>query len=143
MIPIKRTVISVVILVILVISFYYISKTISSITGKSIFEWVVDKVSENDEPGFTVEIEERNLDNFARCLNGKGTTLYIEEGCPYCLEQKRDFDSSFKYLNVIDCSQESEECSELEGVPAWEIKGLIIYGRQSIERLSRLTKCEI
>ena len=129
-----KVLMSIAILAVLVIGFYYITKTISAVTGKSILGWLIKE-----------DIEEEKLNDFAKCLSEKGVVLYVRNGCPHCKAQEEDFRSGLQYLTITECSQNVEKCSELIGVPAWEIPGKedFIYGRQSLEELSELTGCEL
>lgn len=135
--PMVKVLMSIAILAILVVGFYYITKTISAVTGKSILGWLIKTDAD--------ENENQKLDDFAKCLTEKGVVLYIKNGCPHCRAQEEIFEDSIDYLNIIECSENVEKCSELIGVPAWEIPGKedFVYGRQSFEELSELTGCEL
>ena len=135
--PIMKVIISIGLLLVLTLGFYYITKTISSVTGKSILGWII---KEDD-----CEKDVDKLECFAKCLTDKGIVLYSNPGCPHCKAQKQDFEDAVQYLNIIECSQNPEKCSQLRGVPAWEIQGQeeLIYGRQSLKKLSELSGCEL
>ena len=120
------------ILVFLVLAFYFASKTITAVTGKSILGWLV---KENVKSG--------NLDEFAQCLSEKGARMYGRNTCPHCINQKALFGDSFNYIDYIECSSSPEQCAGLEGVPAWKIKEETIYGVQSLEKLAELTNCKL
>tara|TARA_Y100000310_G_C20604940_1_gene775028 strand:+ start:1029 stop:1436 length:408 start_codon:yes stop_codon:yes gene_type:complete len=130
-----KILISIGILIILVVGFYYTTKTISQVTGSSILGWIIG-----------VNREDGELDDFAKFLTEEGVVLYSREGCIHCKAQKSDFGTSVQYLTIVECSENAEICEEknLIGVPAWEIPGQddLIYRRQSIEELAELTGYE-
>lgn len=121
--PQMKIVLTFLLILVLTTSFYVVSKKISSLTGKGISE--------------TTKSE---LDDFAKCLTGKGVKLYVGEGCELCDTQKRYFGSSVEYLNVIDCSENT--CEQLKEMPAWEINGEIYYGIKSLKELIEISGCE-
>lgn len=43
------------------------------------------------------------IDNFAKCLTEKGSTMYGVFWCPHCAKQKKMFGSSFKLVNYVEC----------------------------------------
>lgn len=132
--PVIRISLTIVILLLLVVSFYFISRTVSQITGKGILGWVI-----NPEP----ENKDNALDNFAKCLTERGAELYINEGCSYCQKQKNMFGSSLQYLNIIRCEEYGAACTEkgIEGVPTWIINREKYTGVQSLEKLSEISGC--
>lgn len=134
--PLVKVIISIAVLVFLSLAFYFTSNYISSTTGKGIFGWVI-----KDNQDASVN----NLDAFAKCLTEKGAIAYVREGCSYCKQQKEKFGSSLQYLNIVECTTEPTVCLGLEGVPAWHIseKTDLIYGVQSLEKLSELSGCEL
>ena len=71
----------------------------------------------------------------------KNSVIYISTGCSACAYQEKLFGDNFKYLNTIDCAIDSDQCSEITGVPTWIISGEKITGVQSIETLKQLTGC--
>lgn len=77
-----------------------------------------------------------------KCIASK-STLYFKTGCPYCEEQEELFGKNFKYLNVVNCTEEPGVCAiaGITGVPTWVIDGKNIEGVQSIEELKELTGC--
>lgn len=123
----KEILISLAVLVVLVVVFYIIASTITRLTGFTI----TGKAIYSD-----VELED-----FVRCLNNEGIKLYFSPTSSECKSQKKLFKDAFPYLDIIDCSL--EDCSDLEEVPAWEIDGKVIYGKQEIKNLEELTGCKI
>ncbi len=84
-----------------------------------------------------------NVDeNLAKCI-AKNSIVYISNGCVACNKQENIFGDNFKYLNLIDCTEEPEKCREdgIVRVPTWIINGEKIEGVQDIEKLKELTKC--
>lgn len=134
--PVIRTLITIGILIILVISFYYASKTISEVTGKSILGWLIKTNVDRDE--------DEKLDNFAKCLTDKGAVLYIKNGCRHCKAQEEDFGTAIQYLKIVECTEQIQLCEEkqLIRVPAWEIDGKLYYGRTELQDLAKLAGCE-
>ena len=137
--PVVKVIITAFILVILVIGFYFATRTISAATGKSILGWVISGISGINSGQNAGNIED--MDDFAKCLTEKEAKIFIRNGCGYCTTQKELFGDSFQYLNSIECTEKPDLCSLLKGVPAWQINEEIIYGVQSLEELSRLSGC--
>jgi len=75
-----------------------------------------------------------------KCIASK-STLYISNGCSACAYQESLFKDTFKYLKTVDCAKESERCTDLIGVPTWEINGEKRAGARTIEELKELTGC--
>lgn len=96
---------------------------------------------------FFVKEKEPNtrLDSFAKCLTEKGVVMYGTYWCSHCKAEKERFGDSFKYINYVECSEETEKCElkGIEGVPAWEINGVIYEGEQGLQKLSELSGCEV
>ena len=61
------------------------------------------------------------LDNFARCLTGKGATMYGAYWCPHCQNEKRAFGSSFGLVQYVECTKETARClgAGIKGYPTW------------------------
>lgn len=133
MISIKKIGLTVIILIILVIGFYYVTKTISNITGKSIFGL------------FVKNPDTENLDAFASCLTEKKVKMYGTDWCHYCQNQKELFGDSFKFINYINCDKKKQECITVgvEGYPTWEINNKLYPGVQQLTKLAELTGCSI
>ncbi len=132
-----KVIISIALLVVLTIGFYYASKAISNVTGKSILGWVIDSF---------LGKKDKNLDLFVKCLNEKEIVLYIEKGNSECEEQKEIFKNSIDNLNLVDCSFKSSLClsKNIKELPAWEFSEKeIIYGKKSLEEISEISGCVI
>lgn len=88
--------------------------------------------------------EENALDVFARCLTEKGITMYGAYWCPHCQNEKAAFGDSFKYVNYVECTQETQKCLEqkIEGYPTWIFAdGKRLVGEQGIEKLAKESGC--
>lgn len=86
-----------------------------------------------------------NLDEFAKCLTEKDTVMYGTYWCSYCKAEKESFGSSFKYINYVECSEQTKICEDegIDGVPAWKIGGEFYEGLQGLDRLSELSGCAL
>lgn len=87
----------------------------------------------------------KKYESFAKCLTEKNVTMYGTEWCSHCKAQKRDFGSSFEYVNFVDCDKQMNLClaNKVKVYPTWIIDGEIIAGDQNLEYLSELSGCEI
>ncbi len=65
----------------------------------------------------------KNFDDFAKCLTQKGAVMYGAVWCPHCKEQKAAFGDSFKYINHIECPDNTQLCIDkgIQGYPTWII----------------------
>lgn len=72
---------------------------------------------------------------------GEHSVLYVQAGCIHCREQEDLFGVNIKYLNIVDCLKDTQECInlEIERTPTWIINGQKYVGVQSIEELKELT----
>jgi hypothetical protein len=122
----KRIIITFVVLAAIVVGLYFLANAVTKYTGYSITENA---------------ISEAGLEDFARCLTEKGVKMYGSVTCLHCANQKALFKDAFKYINYIECLSNPEQCSGLEGVPAWEINGKIAIGEQSLNKLAELSGC--
>ncbi len=90
-------------------------------------------------------------DDFAKCLTQNKVTMYGAFWCPHCQAQKKEFGSSFKYVDYTECSlpdgkSQTEICivKNITGYPTWEFKdGSRIDGQTSFAVLSDKTGCEV
>jgi glutaredoxin len=86
------------------------------------------------------------LDAFAECLTAKGFTMYGLSSCPHCTAEKQLFESSFKYVNYVECSTDPQKCTadNVEAVPTWiEPDGQRLVGTQTLEALSGASGCKL
>lgn len=134
--PQIKVLISIVILLVLVGLFYFTTQTITRVTGKSIFGWLIK--------------EQLNLDDFAKCLSVKGAKMYGAYWCSHCQNQKKEFGDSWQYISYIECdprgeNSEYDSCLEkgIQGYPTWEINGKLYPGEQNLEKLAELSGCKL
>jgi hypothetical protein len=80
----------------------------------------------------------------AQCI-AENSVLYIQYGCHACAIQEDMFGDSYKYLNVVDCFYDMDECIEkgIEATPTWIIDGVKYRSVQEIGNLRVLTGCEL
>ncbi len=98
------------------------------------------------------------LDNFARCLTGKGATMYGAYWCPHCQNEKRAFGSSFRFVQYVECTEETARCLEagIKGYPTWTFPVLLVStesldrqeverfeGEQGLTKLSEISGCAL
>lgn len=96
-------------------------------------------------------VEERNYDEFAQCLTDKGFKMYGSVYCDHCEEQKEAFGSGWQYIDYVECSLpngpgQKAECYDagIRAYPTWELPdGTKVLGKQSFEKLSELSGCEL
>lgn len=81
-----------------------------------------------------------NDDDFFKCLS-KVSTLYVQKGCSHCVTQKNLLGEGIKYLNVVDCFDETEKCSKIAATPTWIINGEKLIGVHSLEKLKSISGC--
>ncbi|MCH7850268.1 MAG: hypothetical protein IH845_01345 [Nanoarchaeota archaeon] len=92
-----------------------------------------------------------SVDTFANCLTEKGAVMYGAFWCPHCAKTKKNFGSSFKFINYVECdprgdNEQSELClsKEIEKYDTWEFTdGSRVIGEPSFEVLSEKTGCRI
>ncbi len=95
---------------------------------------------------FKPEISEPGqYDIFAQCLTDAGVKMYGTEWCPHCKNQKKLFESSFEFIDYIDCDKNKQKCliEGIEGYPTWKLNGESYTGEQSLEALAQISKCEL
>lgn len=131
-----RIFVTIAILAGLVALFYFSAKTITNITGKSIFRWLIK--------------DSTNLEDFAKCLSVKGAKMYGAFWCGHCQNQKKSFGDSWKFVSYVECdprgeNPETELClsKKIQGYPAWEINNQLYPGEMSFEELAELSGCEL
>jgi len=86
-----------------------------------------------------------NVDAFAKCISEKGATFYGASWCGHCANQKQLFNSSFQYVNYVECTENEDLCKQkgVEAFPTWIINGTKYEGEQSFQQLSGLTGCPV
>lgn len=77
-----------------------------------------------------------------KCIAEK-SEFYVLSECPACKEQKKLFGENYYYLNITDCTFETEKCinTGIKRIPTWIISGKKYEGVQSIRELKELTGC--
>lgn len=86
------------------------------------------------------------LDDFAKCLATKGATMYGAYWCPHCQNEKAAFGSSFRYVNYVECTQETDKCNAagIQGFPTWIFSdGRRFEGEQGLNGLSSESGCPL
>lgn len=91
-------------------------------------------------------INTKNYDTFAQCLATKNMTMYGAVWCSHCKEQKALFGESFKFVPYVECSENPQGCMDkgVQAYPTWiDSSGVKYVGKQSLEKLSQITGCEL
>ncbi|MFO8016276.1 MAG: hypothetical protein R6U32_04175 [Candidatus Woesearchaeota archaeon] len=81
-------------------------------------------------------------EDVVQCI-ASNSEIYISTGCVACQAQEEMFGNHFESLDIIDCVQQGDKCSEanISAVPTWVINGERYRGVQPIEKLINLTGC--
>lgn len=86
-------------------------------------------------------------DAFAQCLTEKKITMYGAVWCSHCQDQKKEFGSAFKYVNYVECPDNTAICTAkaIKGFPTWmnEDGSKRLEGFQSFEKLAELSGCQL
>lgn len=91
------------------------------------------------------------LDTFAQCLTKSGAKMFGAYWCPHCLNQKKMFGDSWKYVNYVECSLpnkggQTQECKDenINGYPTWEFAdGSRLSGEVALSVLAQKSGCNI
>ncbi|PJA46955.1 hypothetical protein CO172_03305 [Candidatus Uhrbacteria bacterium CG_4_9_14_3_um_filter_36_7] len=94
------------------------------------------------------------LDSFASCLSQKEAKMWGTWWCPNCQAQKKDFGTSFRFIESIECSSPGQKnllpvCQNAQvwkgenpAFPTWEFAdGSTLIGRQPLSNLAEKTGC--
>jgi len=84
------------------------------------------------------------LDEFAQCVASKGLSMYGAYWCPHCQNEKAAFGDSFKYINYVECTVKTDECTAkgVEQFPTWIFAdGTKFVGEQGLSGLAKDTGC--
>jgi glutaredoxin len=92
---------------------------------------------------------QESVDEFAKCLTDNGAVMYGAFWCPHCARTKKNFGSSFRFIEYVECDprgddEQSEMCIEkgIDNYDTWEfIDGSRVIGEPSFEELSGSTGC--
>ncbi len=120
---------------------------IALIIGGGFFAYVLNnRVPNTNTTGDTnvVDTSLSKYDGFAQCLAQKKVTMYGAVWCSHCQNQKKEFGSSFKYVNYVECPENTKLCTEkgIEGFPTWiTADGQKLVGEQLLEALASTTGC--
>jgi hypothetical protein len=86
------------------------------------------------------------IDAFAQCLAAKDATMYGAYWCAHCKNQKQLFGDSFKYVNYVECTEETGKCLAVgvNAYPTWIFSdGQKHEGEMSFEELSAASGCPL
>lgn len=92
----------------------------------------------------TVSVADSPLDTFAKCVAGKGLTMYGAAWCSHCAAEKKAFGSSFKYIKYVECPDNVKLCTDLgiNGYPTWiDALGKKYEGEQGLKGVAKITGC--
>ena len=90
-------------------------------------------------------------DAFAQCLTDRGVIMYGAYWCPHCQNEKKAFGDSFRFVNYVECTQETGKClvEKINGYPTWIFPtssadgpdGGRFEGEMGLEKLSEASGC--
>jgi hypothetical protein len=94
--------------------------------------------------------QKAKVDVLAQCLTANGAKIYGAYWCPHCLDQKKEFGDSWKYVTYVECSLpdnagETQACIDagIRGYPTWEFAdGRRVSGKLSFEQLASYSNCK-
>lgn len=84
------------------------------------------------------------LDAFAKCITDKGGAMYGAYWCPHCQNEKAAFGDSFKYINYVECTVKTDECTAkgVQSFPTWIFSdGRKFVGEQGLTGLAKDSGC--
>ena len=89
-----------------------------------------------------------SYDTFAQCLTNKGAVMYGAEWCSHCKAQKAAFGDSFKFINYVECPENTQLCIDkgVQGYPTWLIgtsTKLDGFDDKTMQALSSATGCPL
>lgn len=91
-------------------------------------------------------IDNKNYDDFAKCLAQKNITMYGASWCPHCFDEKKGFGKSFQYVPYVECSDNPKKCTDvkIEKLPTWIFPdGRKLIGVQGLKKLSTESGCSL
>lgn len=83
-------------------------------------------------------------DDFAKCVANYGLTMYGAVWCPHCINEKKAFGDSFKYIKYVECPDNIKLCTDLgiNGYPTWiDSAGKKYEGEQGLTGIAKITGC--
>ena len=101
--------------------------------------------------GFAIFSGSSTYDEFAKCLTQNSVKMYGAYWCPHCAAQKKEFGSSFKYINYVECSLpnaagQNAVCNAagITGYPTWGFAdGKKVAAEMTLQQLSELSGCPL
>jgi parvulin-like peptidyl-prolyl isomerase len=121
----------------------------AGLRDKAVIINYMTKTEGNESVLIPLEETVTNLDDFAKCLTEKGTVFYGASWCTHCNNQKKMFGESLQYINYTECADEmqgqTKACDDagISGYPTWIINGQSYPGEQTLDRLAKLSGCEL
>jgi hypothetical protein len=88
-------------------------------------------------------------DAFAKCLADRGAVMYGAEWCGHCKENKAAFGDSFKFINYVECPDNTQVCTDngIQSFPTWLVgTSTRIVGFEkdkTMQELASSTGCEL
>jgi hypothetical protein len=91
------------------------------------------------------------MDAFARCLTAKHAKMYGAFWCPHCADQEAMFESSFRYVDYVECGikgsrAEAPQCIQAgaKHFPTWQFaSGERREGALPLQTLGEKTGCPL
>ncbi len=133
---IMSSILIVIIVILIIWIFVYFNSENKPVVNGEITNIATSTVIEGDSP----------LDIFAKCVTDYGLTMYGAVWCSHCLNEKKAFGESFKYINYVECPDNIQLCVDagINGYPTWSDKAGNKYeGEQGLSGLSKITACEL
>lgn len=87
-----------------------------------------------------------NYDQFAQCLANQQVVMYGASWCSHCQSQKNDFGASFRFVNYVECPDQTELClaKNITGYPTWIFAdGSRLEGAQNLGTLAEKSGCPL
>ena len=93
-----------------------------------------------------LETPDSPFDIFAKCVASKNLVMYGAVWCAHCLNEKKAFGDSFKYINYVECPDNINLCIEkgINGYPTWiDNDGKKYEGEQGLSGIAFITGCQL
>lgn len=121
---IQRILATIIILVIISLSFYFLSETISRYAGFLVFE-------------------EFRKESLADCLRSKNIFLFINTEDSTRVIKAVELGEYISYSTIFNCVRNSEVCSSLgiTNFPTWIIDDTVLHGDITREKLIEVSGC--
>ena len=120
----NKIIIVIAVIIIAVIAVFAILKSVGGLNSKTSSNFFEGKQSLEKLAEISSCPLTSDKDAFAKCLTTKGLTMYGAEWCPHCKEEKALFGDSFKYVNYVECPQNTDLClaKGIQGYPTWIVE---------------------